>query len=145
MLLHSCVSISSSYKPCFPFLGSFDRNSSLGSASILAFLRQSPSAWPGILKPVLQRGWAGGCGGWRGVCVCVCVSHIGPLPPHMCFQHPGILRGASAPLVLGRVWGALWAQSCELGHWKTPPFQRLFTALGKEQGKRQLLRKASLL
>jgi len=58
VLLHLCVSISSSYKLCFPFLGSCDQNLSSGGASILACLRESPSAWPDVLMPVLQR--AGG-------------------------------------------------------------------------------------
>lgn len=125
------------YKPCFLFLGSFDQNLSFGSASILAFLRQSPSACPGILKLILQRGWCVVC-----ECVSVGVTHVGPLSPHTCLQQSGSLRGAGAPPVLGRMWGHSSLGHCEVGHWKKPPFQRLFAALGREQGKRQLLCKS---
>lgn len=59
VLLHPCVSMSPSYKLCFAFLGSCDQNLGSGGASILAYLRESPSAWPGILILVLQRAGGG--------------------------------------------------------------------------------------
>lgn len=122
------------YKPCFLFLGSFDQNLRLGSASMLAFLRQSPSACQGILKLIMQRGW----------CVWVWVWHM---KGHCPFTRVSSSLGAWEGLVPHQCLAgcgdtALWAQSCEVGHWKKPPFERLFAALGREQGKRQLLCKS---
>lgn len=83
--------------------------------------RQGLSAWPGILKLMLQRGWCV-CESGCDTCRAIVPSHVSPWEPER----------AIVPLILGRVWGDLWAQSCEQGCWKTPPLQRLFTALGRE-------------
>lgn len=144
VLLRSCVSVSSSYALRFPFLRSCDQNLSSGSAccpqwlsltrlisaagraSVLAYLRESPSAWLGTLMLVLQR---------RGqTCRANGSSHVPPVawePKRgQCSLALGEVRRVSWPLQLVCLEGAVWGVSHELGHRETPPSQRRFTALG---------------
>lgn len=125
------------YKACFPFLGSFDQKLEFGKCLHPSFPKAEPISLARHPEANAAKRVYGGVWAW--------VWHIRPPSPGTCPQQPGTLGGAGALLALGRAWGVLWAQICELGHWKTAPFQRLFTALGRELSKRQLLCKSSLL